>query len=236
MLAAGMSFVRDGSSPECAEPVSDTVSCDVGSVANGETKHVTIRVTSVAAGVKQVQATVDGIEGDEIEANDSMTASTTILERPDPVPPTPPTPPTPPVTKPDITLQVRVPLARYVVVPAAALRFRALARFGVLPVTIPMPEKGTTAKVRLTISAAQARALKLKVPQKAKVVVIGTVATKKSTVAGQKVKTNIKLTKAAQKAFRRRSNLRLVRAALTLTFSKPDRKPKTITKPLRFKR
>lgn len=117
-----------------------------------------------------------------------------------------------------------------------AAKFAAIAS-GSVKVRFPITQPGVAAKVTLTVSTAQATSLGIKVPRRARTVVIGT-GTARAARAGTTIVT-VKLTPATKSAFRaaakRTSKIRSVQTTLTLTLTK-DGLRRQVIKPLRFVR
>jgi uncharacterized repeat protein (TIGR01451 family) len=83
-LPATVSYISaTPSQGSCFQSVPGTVSCNLGSIANGGTATVLIRVTANTAGTITNAASVQGTETDLNSANNSASAATTVTPRAD---------------------------------------------------------------------------------------------------------------------------------------------------------
>jgi hypothetical protein len=130
-------------------------------------------------------------------------------------------------------------LASITVAPGAGSRLAGIGRAGVVKLRLPATiATGTTVRVSLAVSAAQARTLGLRVPRGARTVVIGTgsAVTRQSVAAS----VSIRLTRAAKLAFVRagssRSAIRIVRASATVQLTLAGLSAPKLVKPLTLRR
>jgi uncharacterized delta-60 repeat protein len=150
-------------------------------------------------------------------------AAVTTPVTPDPTTPAPPKNP---------------PLAQVTLPAGPAARIGTIARTGVLPVQLPLSiPAGTNVRARLIVSAAQARALGLRVPPRARTVVIGTGAiTAGAGKAGpRKLTLRVQLNRPAKAAFGRAvargSKVRSIATTINLVLTRNKVSAKPLNKP-----
>lgn len=251
-----------GSSHSCALLTDQTIKCwgknEDGQLGNETTNSSTIPVT-VSGISNAVQITLGKSHscalltdhtikcwgdnrnrqlGNETIIDDFSTTPVIVVFNGDPKPPTTCPAPligTPPNCMTPILVMVSVPRAREVEVRGES-RLGPLARTGVLRLRVPVPEKGTSVKLKLVVSAAQARKLGLTVPRAAKAITIGAASIKKTTRDERNISAKVKLTKAARHALRTHTMVPKIKTTLRLTYTKPGRKTRTLIKPLTLKR